>query len=89
MKLPKFIKKWLLSLERYWYLDDEWKRSIEMNYVRSPRQFFKNKLFPEYLITSCFYQKPYAKSKAIKQFIKNYEDGKLIDNKVCLIFNPK
>lgn len=69
----KFITKLILSISYFWYINDVWDWSEEMDYTRKPRQFIKNRILKDYMITSVFIEKPYSITESVIFFIKDFE----------------
>lgn len=80
----KPTKRELLLQENLWYLNTSWDWSVEIDYIRSPRKFWKHCKYPEYLITAVYYKNPIPKQKSIELFIIDYDNGKLIQDIVSL-----
>lgn len=82
--LKNRIKITLLSNVNMWYLHDEWYWSLEMDGYRKPRQFYKHKMYKDYLITSVFTKKPTTKENLIVDFVEKYKNERLIMGRTSL-----
>lgn len=57
------MEKIILCIPFFWYLEDEWEESLEWEYRRKPRRFYRNKFYKNYVITEVFKDKTKVKSK--------------------------
>lgn len=78
------IKSILLRLNFLWVLEMEWDWSNEMDYIRSPRQFWRHKIFKKYHISHIFREKSLSKKEIIKVFIHEFKCKNLIDGEFCI-----
>ena len=73
----------------FWYVETEWEKSWEMDYIRSARQFIKNRFYTEYQICSVFDKEPYKLQQAVDLFMIQYRKNNLLEGRTALISNKE
>lgn len=85
------IKRFIcLAIPFFWYLEAEWDWSNEMDGLRSPRRFYRNKFFKDsYIITEVFNDKKLCKSKfvLVAGFVKSYLQNTLLGDNCHLVYS--
>lgn len=83
-RIIKPTKLELLSNINNWFLHADWSFSLEPDYVRKPRQFWKNKKVDDYMINAIHLGTPIPKEEVVKQFIIDYNNQRLLRNRVSI-----
>lgn len=81
------VRLWILSIPYFWYIETEWDWSDEWDYVRKPRQFLRNKIYKDYMITSIFRNKPFTIKEAVRFFVIDYKNNELFEDRLSVVQN--
>ena len=81
------VRLWILSIPCFWYVKTEWDWSDEWDYARKPRQFLKNRIYTDYMITSIFRNNPFTIKEAVRLFVIDYKNNELLEDRLSVIYN--
>ena len=83
----KLFKRWILSTSLFWELKFEQDWTVDVEMPSRPKRIYKNKHFPEFVITEITSHVDYFKPKqqVVNKFYSDYKNNKLINNKLCLV----